>query len=125
MAPAPWYQTSFGEEYLHVYTKYLQFLTAEQSVQEVEAIIALLKLPPHSSLLDLCCGQGRHALLFAQRGYQVTGLDLSDYLLRLAQTEAEKQHLQLRWIRSDMREIPFEQEFDAVVNLFVAFGYLE
>ncbi len=121
MSNTPWYKTFFGEDYLRIY----DFLTPERTEREVEGIINLLALPPGSSILDLCCGHGRHAIALAKRGYQVTGQDLSEVLLHHARVEAEAQDVKIRWMQSDMRNIPFENEFDAVINIFTAFGYLE
>ena len=121
MSDAPWYQTFFGEDYLRIY----DFLTPERTEREVEGIVSLLALPAGSAILDLCCGHGRHAIALAKRGYRVTGLDLSEVFLQHAQSEAEAQGVQVRWVHGDMRNIPFENEFDAVINIFTAFGYLE
>jgi SAM-dependent methyltransferase len=75
--------------------------------------------------LDLCCGHGRHAILLAQHGYKVTGQDLSEVFLREAEKEALAKGVRVDWLHGDMRTIPFENEFDAVINIFTAFGYLE
>lgn len=121
MDETPWYKTFFGEDYLRIYS----FLTPERTEREVDGIVRLLDLPPGSAILDLCCGHGRHALALAKQGYRVTGQDLSEVFLQHAQAEAEVQGVQVRWLQSDMRMIPFENEFDAVINIFTAFGYLE
>jgi ubiquinone/menaquinone biosynthesis C-methylase UbiE len=91
----------------------------------VEGVLELLGLPAGANILDLCCGHGRHAIPLAQRGYQVTGLDLSEVFLRYARDKAAARGVEVRWVQADMREVPFEGEFDAVLNLFTAFGYLE
>jgi SAM-dependent methyltransferase len=121
MGDAPWYTTLFGEDYWRIYSH----LTPERTVQEVEGTVNLLALPPGSAILDLCCGHGRHTIPLAERGYRMTGLDLSEIFLRRARADAETHGIQIRWVHSDMREIPFENEFDAVINLFTSFGYLE
>jgi SAM-dependent methyltransferase len=118
----PWYQTLFGEEYLRIYGP---LLTPERTARDVDGIVALLNLPAGSTILDLCCGHGRHAIPLAQRGYQVTGQDLSPVFLQRAQEDAAAQQVQVRWVQSDMRSIPFDAEFDAIINIFTAFGYLE
>lgn len=118
----PWYKTFFGEDYLHIYEP---VLTPDRTRREVDGIVNLLALPEGSSILDLCCGHGRHAIPLAQRGYQVTGQDLSDVFLREAEKEAQAQGVLVHWVHGDMRNIPFENEFDAVINIFTAFGYLE
>jgi SAM-dependent methyltransferase len=118
----PWYKTYFGEDYLrHIEP----LLTAERTQREVDGIVDMLALPMGSSILDLCCGHGRHAIPLAQHGYKVTGQDLSEVFLREAEKEALAKGVHVDWLHGDMRNIPFENEFDAVINIFTAFGYLE
>ncbi len=122
MSDTPWYKAFFGEDYLRIYAP---VLSPERTEREVDGIINLLALPQGSSILDLCCGHGRHAIPLAQGGYRVTGQDLSEIFLHEAEAEAQAQDVDLHWVHSDMRNIPFENEFDAAINIFTAFGYLE
>ncbi len=122
MNDIPWYVTFFGEDYLRLYSP---FLPPQKTAREVKDIMNLLNLTPGSTILDLCCGYGRHAIPLALQGYQVTGLDLSDIFLQQAQATAKQQGVEVRWIQSDMRTIPFENEFDAIINIFTSFGYLQ
>lgn len=117
-----WYVDLFDEDYLTIYSP---LLTAERTERETDQVVERLGLPEGSSILDLCCGHGRHAIALAERGYQVTGQDLSEVFLNQAQADAVAADVQVRWVHGDMRRIPFEGEFDAVINLFSAFGYLE
>lgn len=114
-----WYKKSFGQDYLIVY-RHRDFAGA---MEEVKAMVDWLQLDPGASILDLCCGTGRHALALANFGYRVTGLDLSAVLLN----EAKKNDPQgiVTWVHGDMRHIPEFEPFDAVVNLFTSFGYFE
>lgn len=122
MTDTQWYKTYFGEDYLrHIEP----VLTPERTQREVDGIVNLLALPQGSSILDLCCGHGRHAIPLAQRGYQVTGQDLSEVFLREAERAAQAQGVPVHWVHGDMRNIPYENEFDAVINIFTAFGYFE
>ncbi|MNB92380.1 Cypemycin methyltransferase [compost metagenome] len=114
-----WYEESFGEDYLIVY-RHRDFGGARR---EVEKMIAWLGLPEKAKVLDLCCGMGRHSLALAEAGYEVTGVDLSEALLREAR--AQEGASRVKWVRSDMRDLPLEGGFDAVVNLFTSFGYFE
>ena len=123
--PHPWYETFFGEDYLRIYAP---VLPPERTAREVEGIVRLLEqfgAPPGSALLDLACGHGRHAIPLAQRGYRVTGQDLSQVFLRRAEADARAAGVSVRWLHGDMRQIPFEAEFDGLINIFTAFGYLE
>lgn len=122
VADQKWYTRFFGENYVRIYGP---FLTPERTSREVNQIVELLSPPPESEILDLCCGHGRHAIPLAKRGYRVTGQDLSAFLLEKAEAEAADAGVSLRLVQSDMRQVPFEDEFDAVINIFSAFGYLE
>ena len=90
---------------------------------EAAFLIEKLKLKKGASLLDLCCGPGRHALIFAKRGLNVTGYDFSAEYLAEAKAKAEKKKLAVRFEQGDMRHIPYKNAFDAAVNLFNSFGY--
>ncbi|MCC7052273.1 MAG: class I SAM-dependent methyltransferase [Gemmatimonadaceae bacterium] len=85
----------------------------------------LLELPDGARILDCPCGQGRHAHLLAEAGYDVTGLDYSLPLLRLARARGTGRRL--RYKRGDMRALPAEWtgRFDAVLNLFTSFGFFD
>ena len=101
-------------------------LPAERTAAEVNGVVGQLGLAPGARLLDLCCGPGRHAVPLAQLGYRVTGLDLSWPLLARAAAAAAGAGLTVGLVAADMRRLPFaDGSFDAVLNLFNAFGYLE
>jgi SAM-dependent methyltransferase len=125
------WMSSIDEQWLRFFEEayfplYAPFLPSEKTAQEVEDLLRLLRLPSGSAILDLGCGYGRHALPLAQQGYQVTGLDKSGHLLRLAQQSGfDAQRVPVRWMHGDMRDIPFTNEFDAVLCLFSSFGYFE
>ncbi|SFS65682.1 class I SAM-dependent methyltransferase [Marininema halotolerans] len=113
-----WYEESFGEDYLLVY-RHRDNKHADQEVQEVAQWLDLSK---GETVLDLCCGTGRHSRSLARMGCQVTGIDLSEVLLSHAKSSPEE--LGIHYVRGDMRELPFaDQSFDTVVNLFTSFGY--
>lgn len=76
-------------------------------------------------LLDLGCGRGRHSITFAEKGYRVTGIDLSGEAIQKAEENASAKGLsEIEFVVGDMRE-PLPQTFDVVVNLFTSFGYFE
>lgn len=115
-----WWEDLFDEKYLFTYEG--QF-PPERTRRETDFIIRELGLPAGSALLDVACGQGRHAVALALQGYKVTGIDQSEYLLSEAQKSAQQTGVEVEFMRADMREIPFENTFDAAVNMFTAFGY--
>ncbi|WP_068783155.1 class I SAM-dependent methyltransferase [Paenibacillus phocaensis] len=115
---AEWYELSFGEDYLLVY----KHRDAQGAKHEVQRMIRWLHLASGAKVLDLCCGMGRHSLALAEAGYKVTGVDLSEVLLREARRlDSERR---VTWHQADMRRLPLlDQTFDAAVNLFTSFGY--
>jgi SAM-dependent methyltransferase len=120
-AAPDWWQTGFGPEYLALYDAFL----AERTPVEVDQIEALLQQHPPRRILDLPCGQGRHAIELARRGYDVTGVDLSTYMLGVARERANSSGVRVHWLAGDMREPLAGQTFDVVLNLFTSFGYFE
>jgi SAM-dependent methyltransferase len=118
----PWYEEFFDQDYLKTYER---ALSTERTQREVAFVCQTLGLGPGDEVLDLCCGHGRHSIELAVRGLQVTGLDLNEGLLDQARNGADERGLVLDLVHGDMRAIPFRSRFDAVINMFSSFGYLE
>ena len=97
----------------------------EDAPREVDAMVTLLGLSPGPSVLDLCCGVGRHSLEFARRGFQVTGVDRTATYLYEARRRAAEEDLQVEFLQEDMRTFVRPESFDAVINYFTSFGYFE
>jgi SAM-dependent methyltransferase len=117
-----WYEDFFGDDWLGIATSRT---FEEATAAQVDFVVDALELSAASRVLDLACGHGRHALELARRGYAVAGLDLSAPSLALARGAAARDRLEVAFNECDMRQIPYEDEFDAVINLFTAFGYFE
>src|SRR6202521_2062303 len=116
-----WWRSWVGPGYLALYDDYL----AERTPGEIDRLEALLALRPPLRILDLPCGQGRHSIELARRGYDVTGVDLSPYMLGVARERANATGARVRWLAGDMREPLAGHRFDVVLNLFTSFGYFE
>ena len=114
-----WWRSWFGPGYLALYDDYL----AERTPVEIDRLEALLSLRPPLRILDLPCGQGRHAIELARRGYDVTGVDLSPFLLKVAEERGRVAGVRVRWLSGDMREPIAGERFDVVLNLFTSLGY--
>ena len=115
-----WYERFYSKDFMDV----VGFASEEQTRQEVQFVIEALDCPKGSKVLDLCCGYGRHSYVLAKSGeVEVTGLDLSDDYLKIARDQYSAPNL--TFTKGDMREIPFEKDFDAVVDLFTSFGFFE
>ena len=114
-----WYSKSFGRRYTELYAHRDQ----SEAGSDIEKVLRLLQLTDGLPILDLACGTGRHSLELAARGFEVVGLDLSEELLEIAIASAAEKGLSIRFIRGDMRAIPFESAFGCVLNFFTSFGY--
>jgi SAM-dependent methyltransferase len=117
-----WWEELFDERYYAFYTSLNRQVV---SSDDAEFIIRALGLKKGSSILDLGCGQWRHAVALAMRGLKVTGLDLSTFLLDRAKELAEVREVEVSWVNRDMRETEGLGPFEACVSLFTAFGYFD
>lgn len=104
---------------LGFYYHYVDFKVAESEVPFIEAA---LSLEPESQILDLGCGNGRHAIPLARKGYRVTGIEYSEGSLEIAREEAGRQGLEIIFRRQDMRTLDQVSYYDAVLMMDCAFG---
>lgn len=98
-------------------TAYLRNAFTKGTEQEVDFLVSALGLEPGERVLDVGCGPGRHSLALARRGFDVMGVDLSDAFIQLAHDAAIADGLAARFEVRDVRELPFADEFDAVICL--------
>jgi SAM-dependent methyltransferase len=117
----PWFAEIFDEDYLRT----LPFLTPQATQAEAEFVIETMNLAAGAQVLDVGCGYGRHAMELAARGFHVVGLDLSTPLLVRGGEEAHRRGLTINFVRGDMRELDFENQFDAAYCLFSTFGFFD
>ncbi len=99
--------------------------TEAETEEEADFIFDALSLQPGSRILDLCCGQGRHALQLANMGVNVIGLDNSRFLLDEAKNSVDAGGRRIQLIEADMRRIPLKPYCDAAISLFTSFGFFE
>jgi SAM-dependent methyltransferase len=114
-----WWRTWFGPSYLALYDETLR----ERTPVEIDRLETILHLRPPLRILDLPCGQGRHAIELARRGYEVTGVDISPFMIDVARERAKASALQVHWLTGDMRKPVPGEAFDLILNLFTSFGY--
>ena len=123
--PADWWRTLFNALYLKTDGDVVE--NDDNTARDVDALIATAGLSSGDRILDLCCGQGRHVLELARRGFaEVTGLDRSRTLIRLARTRARNANLDVRLHEGDARRFRLPSaSFDCVAILGNSFGYFE
>ena len=96
----------------------------ERAEEQVENILQLTEFQGES-VLDLCCGPGRHSVLLAKRGIQVTAVDITPFLLKKAREMAVAENVKVEWVQNDMREFVRDVSYDLVLSMFTSFGYFK
>ncbi|MFL5270169.1 MAG: methyltransferase domain-containing protein [Stellaceae bacterium] len=123
--PSDWWRTLFNSLYLETDGDVIE--NDRNTADEVGLLIRSVGLERNDRILDLCCGQGRHSLELARLGFpNVTGLDRSRYLIRLARKRARQSNLQVSFHEGDARRFRLgDAEFHCVCVLGNSFGYFE
>lgn len=104
------------------------FMFPEQRIADADEQIAkalALTKPPGKSALDLCCGPGRCSIALAKKGFSVTGVDKTKYLLDKARARARAARVEIEWVEKDMRDFVRPDSFALVVSMFTSFGYFD
>ena len=114
-----WYEKWFNTKYYHI-------LYANRDYEEAKLFInnlaSHLKLKKNTKIIDIACGNGRHAIYLNLLGYDVTGIDLSKKNIESASKSSKKN---LQFFVHDMRKLFKQNEYDLAVNLFTSFGYFD
>jgi len=77
------------------------------------------------TVLDLCCGPGRYSMALARRGFDVTGVDVTESLLETASSLARLEEIEVEWVLSDMKDFIRPDSFDLAISMFTSFGYFD
>jgi SAM-dependent methyltransferase len=113
-----WFSTWFDSPYYHILYKNRN---EEEAQVFMDNVTHYLNMPENGTILDLACGKGRHSIYLNKLGYNVTGVDLSENSIAIAN---ESSNDSLGFKTHDMRE-PTNETYDAVFNLFTSFGYFD
>ena len=113
-----WFSSWFDSPYYHILYKERNFREAQIFMDN---LTFYLNMDEGSKVLDLACGKGRHSIYLNQLGYDVLGVDLSENSIAVANKNANDT---LHFKVHDMRQ-PFEDKYDAILNMFTSFGYFE
>ncbi|MFW6140976.1 MAG: class I SAM-dependent methyltransferase [Candidatus Saliniplasma sp.] len=121
MSEKDWFKDQwFWEDYRSILFPKERLQRTEEQVDRIED---LLNLDKDDKILDLACGIGRHAFELAERGYEVTGLDLSETYMKEASSKVKNDDLE--FVQGDMREFVKEGYYDVIINFWSSFGYFE
>lgn len=114
-----WFETWFDTPYYHLL---YQHRDEEEAEFFMDNLVAHLQIPPHSKVLDMACGKGRHALYLHDKGLDVTGFDLSENSIEAARKYKTDE---LAFYVHDIREPLHPATYDYAFNLFTSFGYFD
>jgi D-alanine-D-alanine ligase len=120
-----WWDEIFDELYLKTDGDVVE--NAELTRREIDLFLELLPLPKNAKIVDVCCGQGRHALELARRGFaNLVGIDRSAFLLQQARLRAQAAGLAVQFHAGDARALPLAGEsVEVALVLGNSFGYFE
>ncbi|PKK88494.1 MAG: D-alanine--D-alanine ligase [Candidatus Wallbacteria bacterium HGW-Wallbacteria-1] len=123
--PSDWWRTLFNALYLKTDGDVVE--NSENTRLEVDMVVEIGQLGTDDSILDLCCGQGRHVMELSRRGFKnVVGIDRSRYLVRQARQRARRDGLNVSFHEGDARRFrQFDAPFDCVTIMGNSFGYFE
>jgi ubiquinone/menaquinone biosynthesis C-methylase UbiE len=115
-----WWRRIFNASYPRVFSYMEQYVE-----QDLAFLKDTLELRPGMTVLDMCCGYGRHSIPLALLGLRVTGVDCSAAQIREARRRAKACGAKVEWILGDGRTFRSRRRFDRVINMFTSFGYFE
>lgn len=115
-----WFDQWFNSNY---YTRVYSHRSHSEAQNVIDLLLRLVPLAKESTVLDLCCGNGRHSHALAERGLSVVGMDISPTLLDIARSS--NAHNAVSFYQGDMREPYPEAPFDCIANFFTSFGYFD
>ncbi|UCC82756.1 MAG: class I SAM-dependent methyltransferase [Gemmatimonadota bacterium] len=121
-APSDWYADE--DLWIETYSYMFPESRVEAGVEEVGRIIDLTRCDS-GAVLDLCCGPGRHSVPLAMRGFAVTAVDRTRYLLDRARAFADTQQVEVEFVEEDMRRFRRPESFDLALSMLTSFGYFD
>ena len=111
------------------YAKYYDLLYRDKNYDvEVDYVDSLIKKykDDANSILNLGCGTGRHDVLLTDKGYKITGIDISEQMISIAKKNIQnKKDLaeKLSFFQGDIRNLNLQQKFDVILSLFHVISY--
>lgn len=114
-----WYENWFNEDYQLIYS-HRDEKEIDEIIQHFESYCCSLN---EKSVLDICCGLGRLSFKLAEQAKDVKAIDLSEYFIN--ECKSKNNYENLEFLLHDMRDIKFENQFDAIFQIFTSFGYFQ
>jgi ubiquinone/menaquinone biosynthesis C-methylase UbiE len=108
----PWAEDEFSARFVRR-ANYQELYGMKETGEEVDELIGLLNIRPKMRVLDVCSGNGRHAIALALRGCKMTGIDNGPGPVNLARETSRNLGLAVDYRQVDALSISFEDAYDA------------
>jgi SAM-dependent methyltransferase len=115
---------------MSLFGKYAQFYDAMYQDKDyagecdfLEKAFERFSSRPIKTILNLGCGTASHDIILAKRGYNVTGVDLSGEMLKIAKDKIKSENLEIRLHKGNIQTLRLHKKFDAVICMFNVIGY--
>lgn len=113
------------QQFAYLYDELMRDAPYGEWVKFVKEMLVKYNINEAPQLLDLACGTGELSVRFAKEGFQVTGVDLSEDMLAVAQAKAESQGERIPFFRQNMAELEGQGQFDVIGIFCDSLNYLE
>ena len=115
-------EKTFDQNYASIYDLIYQTKDYEGECDFLEAIFHKYNKDV-KTILDLGCGTGGHMRILSKRGYQVVGIERSEYMLTLGKEKMKNENIAGEMIQDNICSFNIGRQFDAVVAMFAVMGY--
>jgi SAM-dependent methyltransferase len=115
-----WYEDFFQGINCELWEK---AIPTDVTKQEVDFLLSELDLQKGQHILDIPCGFGRHAIEFSKKGFNVTGIDISETFIKGLTEKIKSEKLNINAIQADILKVQFDEKFSGAVCLGNSFGY--
>jgi SAM-dependent methyltransferase len=115
-----WYETFFQGINCELWEK---AVSTDWTKQEVDFLADELNIQQGQNLLDIPCGFGRHSIEFARRGFNVTGIDISQTFITGLTEKIKSNNLNIKAVQADILTINLSQKYSGAICMGNSFGY--
>lgn len=101
------------------------YFTKKQLDTDVSFLRRALSFKKTDKILDLACGDGRHTLELKKKGFDIEGLDFSDFLIKTAMEKAREENIKIKYYKQDIHNMKIGEKYDKGFLFFSDLGILD